>query len=89
MSEPLRCTWMRMPSSFTSTTAGTPVAASASSTVDALCASIGARGRPTRRDGHLGGPGDRVGEQPGLGTVPQLAEEQAGQQALLVAVAAA
>jgi len=46
-SSPERCTWIRIPSSFTSTTAGTPVVASASATLDALCASIGASGRPT------------------------------------------
>ena len=49
ISSPERCTWIRMPSSLTSTTAGVPVAASAWSTEGALCASIGASGRPTRR----------------------------------------
>ena len=48
-SSPERCTWMRMPSSFTSTVAGVPVASSAADTSVALCASIGVSGVPTRR----------------------------------------
>ena len=113
-SSPARCTWMRMPSSFTSTMAGTPVAASAAATSGALDASIGASGRPTVRlnsasappvsaaaatslrspesssarrtavGGNAGGLGDRVGEQPGLGALPQLTAEQPDEHALLV-----
>ena len=45
----------------------------------------GEQQRPAdRRHRHLGGPGHGVGEQPGLGALPQLAAEQAGEQPLLV-----
>ena len=48
-SSPSRCTWMRAPSSLYSTVTSVPRSASAAASDDPGLASIGCRGRPTRR----------------------------------------
>ena len=115
-SSPSRCTWIRMPSSLASTAAGEPVAASASSTLAAGCASIGASGRPTvsrnaaerrlaagergdrdlpevageqQRPSHRGRrhvrrSRDRVGQQPRLRSLPELAGDDPAEHPLLI-----